>query len=78
MNTAASGVVNHREVRKPASGMFPCPSGVVASRRFVPCVSARDVVTVASTRGLRLRRTKEGGGETATPSSFKPPRLIWL
>lgn len=79
MSTAASGVVSHREVRKPASGMFPCPSGVVASRRFVPCVSARDVVTVASTKPASASSAKEGGGDTATPSSFNHWRALgWL
>jgi hypothetical protein len=63
VTTAASGVVNHRGVRKPASGMFPHPIRAVASRRFVPCVSARDVVTVASTKNACvLGRTKEAEG----------------
>lgn len=79
MSTAASGVVNRQGVRTPASGMVPKPFWVVASRRFVPCVSARDVVTVASTKSACVvRHKKEGGGDSATPPSFNSLEMMWL
>jgi hypothetical protein len=76
VSTVVPGVVNHREVRAPASGMVPLPFGSATSRRFVPCVFAR-VVTAKSASRLRVTRTKEVGGVPAPPA-FTPSELGWL